>query len=141
MAGTNDPEIMNAIKNILALTPRIQELRKQLRDLENTQSQHRNLLKDRYGNNTIIHTNVGSISIKERYSDGKLSLEDIRDIFDTIDWIGTETKDRLFKILDDECEGKRKYSKTLTVRKPRRKNKKTIKRKTKQDDLKDSVSE
>lgn len=140
MSGTNDPEIMNAIKNILALTPQIQDLRKQLRDLENTQSQHRNLLKDRYGNNTIIHTNVGSISIKERYSDGKLSLEDIRDIFDAIDWVGIETKDRLFKILEDECEGKRKYSKTLTVRKPRRK-KKTIKRKKHHYDLKDSIDE
>jgi len=131
----NDPVIMNAIKEVLKISPQIQTLRKQLRDLEKIQRDHREILKDHYGNNTIIHTNVGSISIKERYIDSKLSIEDIRDIFDTVDWIGSDTKERLLKIFEEECEGKRKYSKTLTVRKPR--TNKTSKRKRIKNDLND----
>jgi len=132
-----DATIMNAIKEVLKITPQIQTLRKQLRDLENTQKEYREVLKEHYGTNTVIHTNVGSISIKDRYIDSKLSIEDIRDIFSSIDWLGSDTKDRLLKIFEEDCEGKRKYSKTLTVRKPR--HNKTSKRKRNKNDLNDKV--
>lgn len=132
-----DTTIMNAIKEILKITPQIQELRKKTRDLEKVQKEHREILKEHYGTNTIIHTNVGSISIKERYIDSKLSIEDIRDIFSSIDWLGSDTKDRLLKIFEEDCEGKRKYSKTLTVRKTR--NNKTSKRKRNKNDLNDNT--
>lgn len=131
----NNPDIMNAIKEVLKISPQIHALRKQLRQLEKIQRDHRDILKEHYGNNTIIHTNVGSIRIKERYIDSKLSIEDIRDIFHTVNWIGSDTKERLLKLFEEECEGKRKYSKTLTVRKPR--NNKTSKRKRAKNDLSD----
>lgn len=131
----NDPIIINAIKEVLKISPQIQSLRKQIRDLEKIQKDHREILKEHYGTNTIIHTNVGSISIKDRYIDSKLSIEDIRDMFTTIEWIGSDTKDKLLKIFEDECEGKRKYSRTLTVRKQR--HNKTSKRKRSKNDLND----
>lgn len=133
-----DMIIMSAIKEILKISPQIHNLRKQLRDLENKQNPHREILKEHYGTNTIIHTNVGSISIKERYTDSKLSIEDIRDIFSSIDWIGSDTKDRLLNIFEEDCEGKRKYLKTLTVRKTRYN--KTSKRKRNKNDLNDKYN-
>lgn len=131
----NDPIIINAIKEVLKVSPQIQSLRKQLRDLEKIQKDHRETLKEHYGTNTIIHTNAGSISIRERYTDSKLSIEDIRDIFTTIKWIGCDVKDKLLKIFEDECEGKRKYSRTLTVK--RQRHNKTSKRKRSKSGLND----
>lgn len=127
----SDPKIMNAIREILKLTPQIQTIRKQLRELENVQKDYREILKEHYGNNTIIHTNVGSISIKERMIGSRLTLEDIRNILDTIDWLGSDTKEKLITKFEEECEGRRKCSRTLTIRK--NKTSKRRKKKSKND--------
>jgi hypothetical protein len=121
-------DIMNSIREVIRLSPFIKEKRKELRELETQQNIHRDLLKEHYGNNTVIRTSAGDITIREKTQDGKLSLEDIHTLFDTIDWLGDDTKTRLLKQIDDLCGSMRKYSKTLTVRKSKRKRNKTIKK-------------
>jgi hypothetical protein len=115
------PEIIEAIREVIRLNPQIKNARKQLRELENEQSEYRERLKERYGDNTVIKTSAGDITIRERVQDGRISLEDLRDLFETIDWVGDDTKERLIGKIEELCISKRKYSKTLTVRKTRRK--------------------
>ena len=138
--SSESPEIITSIQKILIINPQIKSKRKELKDLEDQYSHHRDILKERYGNNTIIHTSAGDITIREKTTDGKLSLEDVRDLFDTIDWLGDDTKKRLIEKMEDLCISKRKYSKTLTVRKPRRKHNKTSKKRNKTSDLSDDTN-
>jgi hypothetical protein len=132
---TESPEIISSIREILIINPQIKEKRKELKELEDKYSYHRDILKEKYGNNTIIHTSVGDITIREKTTDGKLSLEDVRELFDTIDWVGKDTKTRIIEKMETLCISKRKYCKTLTVRKSKRKHNKTTKKKNKINDL------
>lgn len=111
-----DPDVVLAIREILNTDSQLREHRNKVKELENRQSSHRELLKDRFGNNTIIRTNTGNITIKERQTEGKLSLQDIRRIIEPLEWIEDSIKERLVTEFKSVCNTKRKYSKTLTVR-------------------------
>lgn len=135
---SDSPEILRAIKEILRLDSVIQGERAKIREIEKEQGKYRDLLKEYYGNNTVIKTSAGDITIREKTLDGKLSLEDIRDIFDTIDWIGDDTKDKLLNIFQESCDTRRRYARTLTIKRGKsRKHNKT--RKESKNDLKPSM--
>lgn len=138
---TDSPEILRAIKEILRLDSVIQAERVKIREIEKEQGRYRDLLKEHYDSNTVIKTSAGDITIREKTLDGKLSLEDIRDIFDTVDWIGDDTKNRLLSVIEESCETRRRYARTLTIKRGKsRKHNKTRKEKGRsKDDLKPSI--
>lgn len=56
-------DIMNSIREVIRLSPFIKEKRKELRELETQQNIHRDLLKEHYGNNTVIRTSADRKSV------------------------------------------------------------------------------
>jgi hypothetical protein len=119
--------VLQSIKEVLRLDHILQEERRKLKVLETEYEKHRDILKQHYGENTLIKTSNGNILIRERIYDGKLSMEDLRDIMDEIDWIGIDTKERLLDMFTDHCSKNKRTARMLTIRRNRPKRKKTIK--------------
>lgn len=124
-----DPEVLQAIQEVVHADQVLKEYRDKIREIEKEQSRNRELLKEKFGNNTIIKTNIGNVVIRERHTQGKLSMEDIRDIFDLVDWLGVDTKEKLVMLMEKECSSRQKTTKTLTIRRKRHHhNNRTLKR-------------
>lgn len=123
----SETDILHSIKEILRLDHQLQEEKQRLKTLETEYDKHREILKAYYGENTLIKTPQGNILIRARTYDGKLSIEDLRDIMDEIDWIGIEDKEKILHIFTDHCSRNKKTARMLTIRRKRLKRTKTLK--------------
>lgn len=129
-----EPETLQTIKELIRYNDELQKLRDQEKIIELKREECRLKLFEKFGGNTVIQTPLGNINIYERTIHGKLSLEDIRVILDSVTYITSNQKERLMQLFTEHCGEISKTSRTLTVsrkisgggRRERRKNK-TIK--------------
>jgi hypothetical protein len=115
-----DPDTLNVVKDLLKLNDELQIIREQEKEIENRREVCREKLFKKFGGNIIIKTPAGNINIYEKTIQGKLSLEDIRNIIERVDFLSGIQKDKLISICSQECGENSKTSRTLTVSKKAR---------------------
>lgn len=120
-----DPSVIHAVKELIRIDNEIRKVRSEQKRLNDERSKYREIILEHHLDETRFNTPYGDIVVKDRESVYKFSLEDIRNIFDSLkERFAGNILDSILRIFETEADRNSRSTRVLSVRRPQ-----TMKRK------------
>jgi len=108
-------DVLHSIREILRIGKELREHRIKERRLEQQRAEYRDTVLTYYSGSVRFVTPYGNVVIRNRESPTKFSLEDIRDVLQSIEDIPNDMREHIQSKFDEEADKHTKTTRTLTV--------------------------
>ena len=108
-------DVLQSIRDILRIGNELREYRVNVRRLEKERAEHRANVLEHYSDSVRFITPYGNVVIQNRESPMKFSLEDIRDILQSIEDIPEDTRTKVQTVFEEESDKHTKTTRTVSI--------------------------